>query len=180
MEKKLFFSLNFLLLVITLNAQEVSKVKDNLFRINILNPGLTFEKAVGRKETLCLDANLSLTYTTSVATGIAKTPFVRLQFREYYNLNRRIAKNKNILNNSGNYIALNNSYYFKTINDNDFIYIDDGFNIGTTWGMQRTYKSGLNINFNTGLGYNFSTRRKQFFHPIINFTIGWVIFEKKK
>lgn len=173
MKKNLIF-----VLFLALNAysQEEVKVDDNQFRLNILNPGLTFEKGIGKTETLCLDTNIAWTFTTSTKTGIALTPFGRLQFREYYNLEKRVSKNKNILKNSGNYIALNTSYYFKSINDNDFVYLDDGFNIGAAWGLQRTYKSGLNINLNTGLAYNFSNRREKSIHPLINFTIGWVFF----
>lgn len=167
-----------LVFALNMKAQEVS---NNLFRINILTPGLTFEKGISTNNTLCLDANLGLVYTFSSNLGnrLLETPFTRLQFRNYYNFDKRIAKGKNTLNNSGNYIAFSSSYYFKNINDEFFVNSNDGFTIGATWGLQRTYKNGININLNAGLGYNFSNRKDKSIVPIINFTFGWITFRKK-
>ena len=86
---------------------------------------------------------------------------------------------KNINNNSGNYYAINSSYYFKSITDNNFININDGVTVGVVWGLQRTYKNNININLNTGLGYVFSSRKSKTLSPItptINFTVGWLLF----
>lgn len=170
-----------ILIVFTLKnfAQNKTFVKDNLIRLNVLTPGITYEKGISKIQTLCLDANLSLVPTTSDETGLAKTVFFRLQYRNYYNLNKRLEMSKNINNNSGNYYAINSSYYFKSISDNDFININDGLSVGVVWGLQRTYKNGININLNTGMGYVFSSRKSKTLSPItpiINFTVGWVLF----
>jgi hypothetical protein len=171
-----------LILTLNLNAQEVAKVNNNLLKINILTPGLTFEKRIDNNKTLCLDANIGLVYTFSSNLGnrILKTPFTRLQFRNYYNFEKRVTKGKNTLNNSGNYIGLTTSYYFKNINDDYFINNYDGFSLGAAWGLQRTYKNGLNINLNTGIGYNFSNQKNKSVIPIVNFTFGWIILNKKQ
>ena len=164
----------------SLNFFGQQTVNNNLLKINIITPGLTYENAIGIKETLCLDSNISLVPTASAATGIAKTIFTTLQYRNYYNVEKRLRKGKNINGNSANYIALNSSYYFKTIGDDDFVNNYDGITAGATWGLQRTYKNGFNINLNAGLGYNFSNRKSKIVSPIVpivNFTIGWVIFK---
>ena len=179
--KKCLIIILSLVSVLNTKAQDVSKVANNLFRINILTPGLTFEKRITNNNTLCLDTNLGLVYTFSSNLGnrLLKTPFTRLQFRNYYNFDKRIAKGKNTLNNSGNYIALSSSYYFKNLNDDYFVNSYDGLTLGATWGLQRTYKSGLNINLNTGLGYNFSNLKDRSMTAILNFTVGWVLFSKQ-
>jgi Protein of unknown function (DUF3575) len=183
--KKYIILLVSLLTIVSLQAQEAivvqqtPKVANSLFRVNILAPGLTFEKSISEKNTLALDVNLALFYIFSSSRGsrLIKTPFTRLQFRHYYNLEKRVNKGKNILNNSGNYVALQSSYYFKSLNDDFYIDRLDGVTLGAAWGMQRTYKSGLNININTGLGYNLSDKKTYTVQPILNFTIGWIFFK---
>ena len=105
------------------------------------------------------------------------------QFRHYYNLEKRNLKGKNIDGNSGNYIAPIASYYFRPVNvSTNFVSTSDALTLVAVWGLQRTYKSGLNINPNTGLGYNFSKDRSSYLLstniiPVINFTLGWVLLK---
>lgn len=83
MKKEILLFLS-LFSLISLNAQESEspKTKNNLFKINILTPGLTFEKSISDNSSLCLDANLGLVYTFSSNLGnrLLKTPFTRLQY----------------------------------------------------------------------------------------------------
>lgn len=173
-------SLNFILVLFAINifAQEGNKTVSK-FRLNILSPGISYENTITDKSTLNFDANLSIGYIKNNQTNnIITSTYFRGQYRYYYNILKRENTNKNISNNSSNFIALNSSYYFKSLNDKNAISIYDGLTLGGVWGIQRSYKSGLNINFITGLGYNFTTEKKQQMVPIINFTIGWILFDK--
>jgi hypothetical protein len=170
-----------LVFALNLKAQDVSKVSNNLFKINILSPGLTFEKRITSNNTICLDGNIAygFNYTTNNGFTNLFSPYIRGQFRNYYNFDKRIAKGKNTSNNSGNFLAFTTSYYLQPIGNKDLVNNLDGLTVGATWGMQRTYKSGFNINLNTGLGYNFSNLKDRTVVPIINFTVGWVLFSKQ-
>ncbi len=160
-------------------SQDTFKTSNKLFRLNILNPGITLEKAISARNTVCTDINFSLTGTrTNNGLNILATPFIRSQIRHYYNLAKRDSKNKNTLRNSGNYFALNSSYYLETINNKFSANTNDGLSLGFIWGFQRTYKNNLNINFNSGLNYNFSQRVGKSYIPVINFTFGYIIFNK--
>jgi len=183
--KKHFIIFIFLTLNQTLTAQEDFFVKKFFFKVNLLTPGLTFEKGLFPHTTFCIDANLSLGFSlrsSNSSSGnsnftLLTSPFLRGQYRYYYNLEKRKTNGKNISNNSGNFLAISTSYYFRPINNEKFVSIYDGFTIGGIWGFQKTYLNNFNISANGGLGYNFSNfnNNSRGVMPILNFTIGWVI-----
>lgn len=168
-----------LFVFLTTNAQNsISNVDKNQFKINILSPGITYEKGIGQNTTLCTDVNFSMGFSYNSNSGMKwlYAPYIREQYRYYYNFEKREVKGKNSKNNSANFIAVNGSYYFKPLGNTEFVSVYDGFTIAPVWGLQRTYSQGININLTTGMGYNFGTNnRVAGFVPVINFTLGWVI-----
>lgn len=177
----------FLIMILCNNwikAQNLSLNK-NLFKMNILSPGFSFERKVDNNKSLSLDANLSIGFalnnvnTTNSNSNfiVLAAPFFRSQYRYYYNFQRRISKEKRIIGNSGSFLAFNSSYYFNPINNQKYVNNYDGLTIGGVWGFQKTYKSNINIGANVGLGYNFknSNNNSDRLLPILNFTLGWVI-----
>jgi hypothetical protein len=172
--KKYFYL--FLCLPVFLLAQNEKKTKQSLFKINILNPGFTFEKGLSDQTTLCLDANLSFGFAIhNNQTTFLASPFLRGQYRYYYNLEKRISKGKNISNNSGGFIALHTSYYLKPLGNDLYVSSLDRFTFGGIWGFQKTYESGFSLGVNAGLGYNLSNQQSPKVLPILNFTVGWII-----
>lgn len=176
---KNYFSLfAFLLFISAANAQEetsVSVVK-NQFKINLLLPGFVYEHGFDSKNTLYSEASLGLGfYTNSNSSNFAVFPNINEQFRHYYNLEKRAAKGKRTERNSGNYVALNAIYNFKSISTNtDYRESCPSFTVGALWGLQRTYKGRFNLEFNIGPGVNFDQYDTEFV-PVGNFTLGWVI-----
>ena len=168
-----------LLISLSNYAQDSTKVSSNILKLNILRTGLSYEKSITKTSTLNLDANFSPFFKTD-NSGIGSPKFFlnfNGHYRYYYNLEKRTNQGKTISRNSGNYLALGSSYYFKSLDDTKAVSFNDGFSTSVVWGLQRTYKSGINININTGVGYNFSNKTiNSKIKPIINFTIGWVIF----
>jgi hypothetical protein len=151
----------------------------NLFKINLLTPGLGYEKSVSKKTTIALDVNLSLGFmANSDNFKIITTPYLKGQYRYYYNLAKRVEKGKDISNNSGGFIALHSSYYLEPLSKNKNIISNlDDLTVGAGWGFQKTYSSNINISTNAGLGYNLSNENANNILPILNLTIGWVIFK---
>lgn len=176
---KIFIKIILFLSATAIQAQEAPQLQNNLFKINILSPGLTFEKGLNDTNSVNVDTNLSLGYSTrgSNNSNFVASPYIRSQFRHYYNLKKRDLKGKNTTGNSGNYIAANASYYFKPFDQPNLVSVYDGVTLGATWGLQRTYKRGFNINLNTGVGYNFPSNQSSSVVPLINFTAGWVLFK---
>lgn len=159
------------------SAQDKKNTKENLFKVNILTPGFSFEKGVSMNSTFCLDTNISLGLTVhNNTTTVLKSPFIRGQYRYYYNLEKRVSKGKDISNNSGCFIAVSTSYYCKPIGNDLYISNYDGFTLGGIWGFQKSYKSGINLSDNTGIGYNLSNNQSHKILPILNFTVGYRLF----
>jgi hypothetical protein len=171
----------FLIIIFFVNflfAQKDTNLCDKMFKLNIVSPGFSFEKSFTKNSSINLEIGTSIGYNISNNyNGFVTSPFAIAQYRFYYNLESRIKNNKVISGNSGAYVALNSSYYGKAFNSDNLISILDGITFGGVWGFQKTYNSSLNLNANVGLGYNNSENQPKKIVPILNFTIGWVIFK---
>lgn len=183
--KKYFIILILLLLYSVESFSQSTSLEKKMIKINVISPGFSFEKCLSKNESINFDANFSFGFamkndnTSNINSDIKilASPFLRSQYRYYYNLQRRVNKGKSIRNNTGSFLAVNGSYYFDPINNQDYVSNYDGFTFGGVWGFQKTYKSNLNISSNVGFGYSFSDsneKRKQLL-PILNFTLSWVI-----
>lgn len=170
---------SFLIMTSVVYGQEKEiSVNKNLFKINLLPPGITYEHGFTNKLTLNSDVNAGISYHYNSFSGSDWIifPYIDEQLRHYYNLEKRSLKGKRTANNSANFLAVGALYMFRGKGKYEYINDLDGFNLYSVWGLQRTYNSKININLNMGLGYNFS----QFsdvrgVKPIVNFTLGWVI-----
>lgn len=159
-------------------AQDEISVNKNLFKLNILAPGVVYEAGLGKKVTLNSEFNMGVGYSYDSFSGSQwfLFPFIDEQVRYYYNLEKRAKKEKRTANNSGNYIAFGSTYFFESINKNEAISDLDGLTVSTVWGLQRTYKRNFNLNLGLGVGYNFSPNENvSGVVPVVNFTLGWVI-----
>lgn len=88
-------------------------------------------------------------------TGFLMVPVITLEPRLYYNLDRRIKKNRDISNNSGNFISLKTSYHpdWFVISNYDNINIISDISIIPTWGIRRHL--GKHFNYETGIGIGY-------------------------
>ncbi|WP_163410309.1 hypothetical protein [Flavobacterium ajazii] len=180
MKKTYLFVLFSIFLTNAIQAQDeapVSVVK-NQFKINVLFPGFIYEHGFSKKNTLYSEASFSLGYSHSDfydKSSVYIVPVITEQFRHYYNLQKRSNKGKRTERNSGNYLALNASYYFKPLSgDTEYFTFVPSSTVAVLWGLQRTYKGRFNLEFNIGPGVNFSKIETKFELPV-NFTLGWVI-----
>lgn len=158
---------------------QTENVCKNSFKVNVLSPGLSFEQGLCGNSTFNVDLNLSLggVNNNNGQLKILAAPFVRTQFRYYYNLDKRLNKAKSIIGNSGSFLAPSVSYYGKPFNDDSYRSSLDGLTMGGVWGFQKTYNSNINLSANAGLGYNVSENQSNSVVPILNFTVAWVILK---
>lgn len=136
MKKKLCFGV-FLLGMHFLQAQSYENVEKNMFKVNILNPGIVFEKGISSKITLNSEVKLALSYRSNfeLGKGFYFFPRIEEQIRYYYNLEKRSLDDKNTSNNSGNYIAVLGLYNFKSLTTNSNLgYFDKSLVFGALWG----------------------------------------------
>ncbi|MGB7785718.1 MAG: hypothetical protein WBL27_06420 [Salinimicrobium sp.] len=166
-----FFTFQFI------NAQDKPSVEDGLFSVNILTPGLEYEYGLTNSTTLDLRAGSGFAYSKGMSgEGFGVYPIFNVQYRHYYNLKKRLKKEKNISNNSGNYIALSGAVQGGKPIIGDLEYNEGYFGvIGPVWGLQRYYRSGFKLDLNLGGGYGFNESGDSDFSLIIGFRLGWRI-----
>jgi hypothetical protein len=160
--------------VFILNSAFSFSQTENVLRVNVLNPAISYEKAIGLKTTL--DASLGFGYnysypelTLAADDGFQYlfAMFVDFQARYYYNLDKRLGKNKTVQHNSGNFLALRVLYtgpgpeeassFNRT--SNHF------FAVGPTWGLQRDYGK-INLLFSLGPILYFDPNGNRGFFPL--------------
>lgn len=172
-------------------------VVDNLLSVEFLltNTGLRYERKLADRHALAVSAGLGFPFSvsaskvyysngtskSSTSAYIAVLPQVGIAYRFYYNLQRRIHRDKSVYANSANYFTVLSSFGFTPIYSNypnKFSFIT---NIAPAWGMHRTFiKSNMDINFNIGLGYGYNNGSGSYVAPILNFTFGYVVLPKHK
>ncbi|PCH73167.1 MAG: hypothetical protein COB98_11025 [Flavobacteriaceae bacterium] len=153
-------------------------VTKNLYKINLITPSIESELGLTNKTTLDfkLGTGLSISGGTGRKTDWSFFPFAEVQYRYFYNLEKRARKNKRTANNSGNYLALSTAIQSGKSMIGNANYAEKYFAaIGPIWGMQRSYKSGFSLNLSGGLGLGFSDLTSAKLITNISFSIGWVI-----
>lgn len=145
---------------------------------NLLMPSLQYE--IGIVRNVSASAILGLGLATP-QEGYSLTPIYNVKARFYHNFQRRKALNKNVAGNSGNYIAASYTHFFTEWEllgnmDNGDSSLDF---IGSVYGIQRTFKNGINFSAEAGGGWY---RRHNFnlgMGPVIGFSLGWKPTKRK-
>ena len=143
-------------------SQNREQNTEKTLKINGINPGIAYEIPVLKKSTV--SANIGVGYggsmknTTEYASGFLYmiAPFFDIEYRKFYNLEKRIRKGRSIQHNSGNYWGTRFLLRGKEISSN-FIRTDDvDFSFGPVWGIQRSY-GPFHLLFDIGPVYYFDT-----------------------
>lgn len=159
------------------NGQDIAKTQAtgvvSLNKINVFIPsiGLEREQKMSRFSTLSLGVNYQYAILREyfpyvhysqgangyslVAKGVnvnsrLKTvPGANLNYRYYYNLEKRNARNKSTVNNTGNYVGLDVGAVFPRMFDKSNLY---NYQIAITpnWGLQRNENKNVNFEFAVG------------------------------
>lgn len=107
--------------------------------------------------------------------GYVFTPTFSVEPRYYYNLKRRIKKDKNIQHNSGNFISLKTNFnpdLFTISNHNGSI--SNHITTALSYGLRRTFAKHFDYEFTTGLGYLYDfDDKKGGAHFNIGFRVGY-------
>lgn len=164
-------------------GQDSIGVKKELFKVNFLASGFVYE--YGLSDKMSLHSNISIGFFWKYSKLLGSTTGFNVniteQLRYYYNFERRSKKNKIIKNNSANYFALYGSASSKPFagsNLENYIYYSN-YTTGVVYGINRFYGKRFTDDFNFGLGFAFSENSKPSFIPIINYSFGIIIFDKK-
>nr|WP_315253320.1 DUF3575 domain-containing protein [uncultured Flavobacterium sp.] len=171
---KNFIVLGFVLVSFIAKAQEAEKVsvEKNLYgaQLGLLSTSFYYETQLQRKITLRTEIGLTLeTSTKDYADPAMKdeystliVPYLTLEPRWYYSLDRRKRLGKKTYNNSSNYVSLATSYISaKTpiINNDDFD-VASAITIIPKYGIRRAFAKHFNYEFSGGIGYQYNVFSK--------------------
>jgi hypothetical protein len=144
------------------NAQlKQSAALTNLAKINLFNPGVSFEKRINSNQTLYLNTfyNLHIAnkdrINSAISSKLVFEPSLAVQYRFYYNIPVRKTKMNSF--NSYNYVcpAFETNYGKREefSFDNSVTPKTTIYKIGALWGIQRNYKNHFSVDANVGLSY---------------------------
>lgn len=162
------------LFTITIQAQEQKTYNtEKVWRINFLNPAAELELPTGNYSTFSTGLGIGygggypdLTYKDNGLIYII-APFLDLQQKWFYNINKRLVKNKTVDNNSGNFISARFITRGPSIAENVFRTSDFDFAFGPTWGIQRKYGEKFHLLFDVGPQYYYDTEGNANIFPIM-------------
>ena len=132
-------------------------------KVTFFDPGITYEKRIGKFQTLYAQAFLS----TDIYIGYSSTlgnlsridfyPALGLQYRYYYNAEKRKAKGKRIAMNSMNYLSAlaETNFYRETVSPDGEKELRALKVLRVAWGFQRNYPKRFSLDLSFGLGYIF-------------------------
>ncbi|MFS4467136.1 hypothetical protein [Maribacter sp. 2210JD10-5] len=179
-QRILFLAL--LALSLSLNAQFGKNCEVRQFKINLLQPGLEYEMALGVNTTIDIRAEFQWglnPFNTNIYEDIQLMPAAVGQYRYYYNFEKRQRKRRQIYGNSANYIAPTIATFLP-----DALALDDepsqgvfGY-AGMVTGLQRSYNSGFNFSLDVGAAYYLGSFEGGIY-PVANLSIGWIFSEKR-
>jgi len=173
MKKLSIIALLALFTITTYGQEEKTYNTEKVWRVNFLNPGAELELPTGNYSTFSTGLGIGygggypdLTYGGNGFIYII-APFLDLQQKWFYNINKRIRKNRTVENNSGNFISARLITRGNSIADNVYRTSDFDFAFGPTWGIQRKYGKKFHLLFDIGPQYYFDTEGNGNIFPIM-------------
>jgi len=152
------------------------------FKINIFNPGIEYEMALGVNTTFDIKAGLQLALDPSesqVYENLGFFPAITAQYRYYYNFEKRQRNRRQVYGNSANYIAPAAAVFFPGSRTIDNVNVENVISYaGAVTGLQRSYNSGINFSIDVGAAYYFGFSTEGVY-PVANISVGWIISEKR-
>ncbi len=154
--KKLTFLTFILLYVSSLFSQETTGLEKSIWGIQVgINP-------LGIHNESRLTNDISLRREIGFGFGLSGDDWavmtqLMLEPRYYYNLKRRSSKNKQIRNNSGNYLSLNMNHLSGNLSiKSEGVEVFPAISIIPMYGLRRNIGKNFNFEFAFGLGYGWT------------------------
>jgi hypothetical protein len=163
------------ILFLTVSVKSFSRLSDppvvtNITRATFFAPGISYEKGVGKSQTVLgnvfLATSFSFGYSSSLGTtsDFSFDPALAFQYRYYYNNKQRMTKGKRTEKNSLNYLSIIAETNFTRNSLSSSYLIEEDrrpvYDIGIAWGFQRNYLRRLSFDLNIGAGYVYASNTK--------------------
>ncbi|MDD3738172.1 MAG: hypothetical protein PHP31_02620 [Lentimicrobiaceae bacterium] len=163
---------SFLLILLSRNISAQSTESYNTFRISPLGLSYAYEMKMKQKSTLIYELGASIGYLKNNEVNFHVTPYVNIEPRYYYNIDKRNLKNKKTMLNSANYISTSFIATYSQMSKDD-----KSLNIGILpkWGLRRPISNVFFYGADVGglFYYDFYDKDNKFrVSPYLNVKIG--------
>jgi hypothetical protein len=200
-QTKFHFYLFFLVSTTCFSQEKADADITDVTKITFFNPGFSYEGRIGKFQSLYAQAFMNtsayFSYSDYFGTnaGIYFDPALTLQYRYYYNYNKRDAKSKRTEMNSLNYLSVialsilsKSGISSSAVDENHRRPVTT---IGIVWGFQRNYPKRFSLDLNLGVGYLFGketvlddtgqyiTRNRGQFTTTSQFNLGFWLNKRK-
>ena len=145
------------------NMQKYAKTEStHIIDIGLINAGYTYEYAFAPKFTLNFGAGIagSIGYASSNLSDsqwfYSFHPYLSIEPRYYYNLQKRLNKNKKIDGNCGSFFAIQSGYVLKPFVQKNIYYDKALGGISPYWGLRRIWGEHFLFEFHAGLAIGFN------------------------
>ncbi len=146
---------------------------DNLLKLTLANPGLSYEMKIGKlqsfyvhpfmKTSMHLQGGSFLFIPYNVHTHYFFDPALALQFRQYYQTGKQKRKQKDYFLNNMNFVALYEEMFYTKKPLYRQVSKRKGYNkIALVWGLQTNITP--RVSFNSILGYGYLFPLKPFYY----------------
>lgn len=159
--RKIFLTLFVIVISLKGYSQEVNTengLEKSLFNIQIgtlgvwVNNDTRIAKKIALRSEIGLDCGFFKSKVTNIS-GFIMVPSIGFEPRLYYNLNKRIEKEKNTKNNAFNFVTISFTYFSDlfVISNNKNTTINNQLLIIPKWGIRRNIGNS-NFNYEIGIG----------------------------
>jgi hypothetical protein len=156
-----------------------------VLRFNFINPEIEYEHSLSEKSKLSANVGFGISMSYPELTNFQPdhtfflSPFIDLQYKFFYNVDRRILKNKNVDYNSGDFVGIKFNRREREVNATLVRTDNIDFSVGPMWGIQRSFNK-IHLLFNAAPIVYIDTKGNSGFYPImLELNIGYNAWKSK-
>jgi len=176
--KNLVLSTFLSFLCFTVFGQTTERLIEKQLRLSILYPGVEYELPISQRSSLASSVSIGFggSYKNLKTQGSGFTylisPHYELQYRNYYNIEKRNNGGKNIKHNSANYFGARLLIRGPEIKSSFSRTTEVDYAFGPTWGIQRVFNK-IQFLFDVGPYIYFDMKGEYGFLPMFQLNIGY-------
>ena len=157
--------------------EDTSLIKQFGLEANLVSPG------VGASYELPLSKRFLSDFTAGLATPLLKgwgsvaiddsrfKPYTRIAVKYYYNRDKRARKGKEINNNRGNFIGIQNKLMYGDITTETTFALNEIY-----WGVQTEIAKNMLLTFHIGGAHYYRKDKEHFYSPLIDLRVKYILF----
>ena len=152
-----------------------SLLEKRILRVNLLSPGVGAEFRTGNLTSLALSTGITFfpgidgmntDWKRGTSIGYSFEPFLGVDYKLFYNLEKRKQKGKNIAYNSANFVSLRSLTLGPPVSNTIVRQSNFDFLLFASWGIQRSYDR-IHLLFDTGPVFVFDGKGNTGFFPLL-------------